>query len=126
MLFHKTGAVCALAVVVHVFFEAATLPATAHAAVDERTPAKSRRVEEGGRSGGSGSSCSYDPNNNTCGTYPANLQECLEDCAYQHGRDIEACNRKKDKKKRPECYAKANEKHAQCKRDCEKKYKPKE
>jgi hypothetical protein len=74
-------------------------------------------IREGGKSGGGGSSYKYPP---------ANLQECLEDCAYQHGRDIEACSRLKDPKKRPACYDAANQKHAQCKRDCEKKYKPKE
>jgi hypothetical protein len=41
------------------------------------------------------------------------------------GATSEACNRKKDPKKRPECYDKANQKHAKCRRDCEKKFKPK-
>lgn len=51
------------------------------------------------------------------------LKQCKEDCAYQHGRDIEACSRLRDPTKRPACYDKANQKHATCKRDCEKKYK---
>jgi len=72
-----------------------------------------------------GSSCSYDPDEDTCGPSPANLEECYEDCAYQHGRDMEACSRKKDPKKRPACYEKANRKNADCRHDCEKKFPPK-
>lgn len=85
----------------------------------------SSRIPEERRSGGGGggSSYSYDQDN-TC--RPANLQECLEECAYWHGREIEACSRKKDRKKREACYAKANDKNAKCKRDCEKRFKPKE
>ena len=116
----KLGAFCALVVAVCVLFGAATPPAMAQDAVAERAPAKPKRIGEGGRSDGGGSSCSYDPDNNTCA--PADLNECLEDCAYRHGREIEACSRKRDKKKREACYAKANERNARCRRDCAKKY----
>jgi hypothetical protein len=51
------------------------------------------------------------------------LKQCYEDCAYQLGRDIEACTRKRDPTKRPACYDQANQKHAKCRRDCDKKYK---
>jgi len=71
-----------------------------------------------------GSSCSYDPDNDTCG--PLNLEECYEDCAYVHGREMEACSRKKDRKKRNACYDQANQKHAACRRECKKKFPPKE
>ena len=66
--------------------------------------------------------CSYDPDNTARHLPSGDLEECLEDCAFQHGRDIEACKRKKDPKKRSECYDKANQKNARCRRDCEKKY----
>jgi hypothetical protein len=51
------------------------------------------------------------------------LKQCYEDCAFQHGRDIESCRRMKDPTKRSECYDRANQTHAKCRRDCEKKYK---
>jgi hypothetical protein len=119
-MIQKFGALCVLSAAVFLLFGASPPLAIAGELAGKGAP---WQITEGGRSGGGGSSCSYDKDNNTCGVWPANLQECLEDCAYQHGRDIEACSRKKDKKKREACYAKANDKHATCKRDCEKKFK---
>jgi hypothetical protein len=84
----KIGALCVLAAAVYVLFGVAPRPAMAHEAAEEEAAETPKRVTEGGKSGGGGSSCSYDPDNNTCGPSPANLQECYEDCAYQHGRDI--------------------------------------
>jgi hypothetical protein len=51
------------------------------------------------------------------------LKQCKEDCEYQHGRDDEACKRLKDPGERAECYSRANDKAATCRRNCEKKYK---
>jgi hypothetical protein len=51
-----------------------------------------------------------------------NRQECYEECNFQWGRDIEACSRKKNPEKREQCYAEANNRYAQCRRDCDKKY----
>lgn len=119
-MIQKVVAFWVLLAATFLFFGAAPPRAVAATLAERGTP---QHLKEGGRSGGGGASCSYDPNNNTCGIWPANLQECLEDCAYQHGRDIEACSRKRDKKKKEACYAKANDKHANCKRDCEKKFK---
>jgi dsDNA-specific endonuclease/ATPase MutS2 len=91
----KIGAVCTLAMVLHVMFWGAPLPAMAYDVA--KAAELPRHIMEGGKSGGGGSSC-----------------------------EIEACNRKKDRKKRPECYNKANQKHAKCRRECEKKFPPKD
>lgn len=53
---------------------------------------------------------------------PTDLRECLDECEYQYGREIEACSRKRDPTKRQECYAKANDRYAQCKSTCREKY----
>ena len=53
---------------------------------------------------------------------PTNLRECLDECEYQKGREDEKCARKRDPIKRKQCFAEANRKYAECKRECHKKF----
>lgn len=68
----------------------------------------------------------YEPCQRECVRKNDDLRECLDECEYRKGREDEACARKRDPIKRKQCFSEAMRKYVECKRECEKKHKPKE